>query len=107
MRNRINKYDRPRMFLDTVGRNSRKTRSNYETALVHLEGFLSNRYDSGKYNVDSIIDLISRNQMNVYELLDSFVSFECIKGSQSKNMPQSIKTHTAGIKSYIKKVKRH
>jgi hypothetical protein len=72
------------MFLDTIGRNSRKTRNNYETALVHLESFLSNRYD-GKYNVDSIIDLISHNQMNVYELLDGFVSFECIKGSQEKN----------------------
>jgi integrase len=100
MRGKITKYDRSRTFLDTVGKNSRKTRSNYETALVHLESFLSNRYD-GKYNVDSIIDLISRNQMNVYELLDGFVSFECIKGSQEKNMPQSIKTHTAGIKSYF------
>ena len=100
MRGKITKYDRSRTFLDTVGKNSRKTRSNYETALVHLESFLSNRYD-GKYNVDSIIDLISRNQMNVYELLDGFVSFECLKGSQEKNMPQSIKTHTAGIKSYF------
>ena len=100
MRSKINKYDRPRTFLDTIGKNSRRTRSNYETALVHLERFLRNRYD-GKYNVESIIDLVSCNKLNVYELLDGFVSFECINGSQEKNMPQSIKTHIAGIKSYF------
>src|SRR5215467_3840422 len=88
------------MFLDTVGKNSRNTRRNYETALVHLERFLRNRY-AGEYNVDSIIDLISSNQMNVYELFDGFVSFECITGSQEKNKPQSIKIYTAGIKSYF------
>jgi integrase len=38
--------------------------------------------------------------MNVYELLDEFVSFECITGSQEKK-PQSIKINTAGIKSYF------
>jgi integrase len=88
------------MFLDTVGKNSRNTRKNYETALVHLECFLRNRY-AGEYNVDSIIDLISSNQMNVYELFDGFVSFECITGNQEKNKPQSIKIYTAGIKSYF------
>ena len=99
MRSTIDKYDKPRAFLDTVGKNSRKTRSNYLTALVHLESFLYNRYD-GKYSVDSIIDLISRNQINVYELLDGFVSFKYINGNL-KNKPQSIKTHLAGIKSYF------
>jgi len=99
VRSTIDKYDKPRAFLDTVGKNSRKTRSNYLTALVHLESFLYNRYD-GKYSVDSIIDLISRNQINVYELLDGFVSFKYINGNL-KNKPQSIKTHLAGIKSYF------
>jgi integrase len=100
VRNKIGKYNRPRAFLDTVGKNSRKTRSNYETALVHLEIYLNDRFDS-KYNVDSIIDLILCNQINVYELLDGFVSFECTKGDQEKNKPQSIKTQLAGIKSYF------
>ena len=60
---KIDKYDKPRAFLDTIGKNSRRTRSNYGAALVHLEGFLYNRYD-GKHNVDSIIDLIS--YINIY-----------------------------------------
>ena len=100
VRNKIDRYDKPRAFLDTVEKNSRRTRSNYETALVHLERFLHHRFDS-KYNVDSIIALISRNQMNVYELLDGFVSFECTKADHEKNKPQSIKTQLAGIKSYL------
>ncbi|HEY7570078.1 MAG TPA: tyrosine-type recombinase/integrase [Nitrososphaeraceae archaeon] len=99
VRGKIDKYDKTRTFLYTIGKNSRSTRSNYLTALVHLESFLYNRY-GGKYDVDSLIDLLSRNQINVYELLDGFVSFECIKGNL-ENKPQSIKTHLAGIKSYF------
>lgn len=97
---KIDKYNRPKTFLDTIGKNSRSTRSNYEAALVRLEKFLHNRFDS-KYNVDSIIDLISSNQISVYELLDNFVSFESIDKSLKKSRPQSIKTYLAGIKSYF------
>ena len=100
VRNKIDKYDKPRVFLDTVGKNSRRTRSNYETALVHLERFLHDRFGS-VYNVDSIIDLVLCNQMNVYELLDGFVSFECTRADHEKNKPQSIKTQLAGMKSYF------
>ena len=59
-----------------------------------------NRFN-GEHNVDSIIDLILHNQMNVYELLDNFVSYEGSKKNQEKNKPQSIKTHLVGIKSYF------
>ena len=100
LRRKIFGYDRPRGFLDTIGKNSVRTRSNYGTALVHLQRFLDNRFD-GEHNIDSIIDLISSNQINVYELLDNFVSFESINKSLGKNKPQSIKTHLIGIKSYF------
>ena len=100
LRRKIDKYERPRAFLDTIGKNSIRTRSNYGTALVHLQRFLYNRYN-GVYNVDSIIDSLSSNQINVYELLDDFVSFECIKENLKKSKPQSIKTHLVGIKSYF------
>ena len=39
--------------------------------------------------------------MNVYELLDNFVTYEGSKKNQEKNKPQSIKTHLVGIKSYF------
>ena len=60
LRRKIYGYDRPRGFLDTIGKNSVRTRSNYGTALVHLQRFLDNRFD-GEHNIDSIIDLISSN----------------------------------------------
>ena len=100
IRKEIEKYDKPRAFLDTIGKNSIRTRNNYGTALVHLQRFLYHRFN-GEHNVDSIIALISSNQINVYELLDDFVSFESIKKNQEKNKPQSIKTHLVGIKSYF------
>ncbi len=100
VRRKIEKHAKPRAFLDTIGKNSIRTRSNYGTALVHLQRFLYNRYN-GEYNVDSIIDSLSCNQINVYELLDDFVSFECIKENLKKSKPQSIKTHLVGIKSYF------
>jgi integrase len=96
----IDNYPRPRAFLDSIGNNSTRTRKNYETGLVHLQRFLFNRFN-GEHNVDSIIDLILHNQMNVYELLDNFVSYEGSKKNQEKNKPQSIKTHLVGIKSYF------
>jgi integrase len=99
-RTKIDNYPRSRAFLDTIGKNSLRTRSNYGTALVHLQRFLYDRFN-GEQNVDSIIDLISCDQMNVYELLDDFVSFESIRKNLIKNRPQSIKTHLVGIKSYF------
>jgi integrase len=96
----IDNYPRPRAFLDSIGNNSTRTRSNYATGLVHLQRFLFNRFN-GECNVDSVIDLILQNQMNVYELLNNFVTFEGSKKNQDKNKPQSIKTHIIGIKSYF------
>jgi integrase len=39
--------------------------------------------------------------LNVYELLDNFVSYEGSKKNQEKNKPQSVKTHLIGIRSYF------
>jgi integrase len=100
IRREIDKYPKSRAFLDTIGKNSIRTRSNYWTGLVHLQRFLYHRFNR-EHNVDSIIDLILHNQINVYELLDAFVSFESINESQERNNPQNIKTYLVGIKSYF------
>ena len=100
IRREIDNYPRPRAFLDSIGNNSIRTRSNYATGLVHLQRFLYYRFN-GEHDVGSIIDLILHNQMNVYELLNNFVTFEDSKKNQEKNKPQSIKTYLVGIKSYF------
>ena len=96
----IENYSRSRAFLDRVGNNSIRTRSNYATGLVHLQKFLHSWFN-GEHNIDSVIDLILKNQVNVYELIDNFVFYESSKKNQDKNKPQSIKTHLIGIKSYF------
>ena len=68
--------------------------------LSTYKGSSYNRFN-GEHNVDSVIDLILNKQINVYELLDNFVSYEGSKKKQEKNKPQSIKTHLVGIKSYF------
>jgi len=96
----VESYTKSKVFLNSIGNNSIRTRHNYATGLVHLQRFLHFRYN-GEHNLDSIIDLIIGKQINVYELLDNFVSFECSKKNQDRNKPQSIKTHLIGIKSYF------
>jgi hypothetical protein len=59
-RRQINNQPKVTAFLDTIGRNSLKTKRNYETALVHFQDFLNERYDS-KHSLETIIDAILRN----------------------------------------------
>jgi integrase len=100
IRREIDKYPKSRAFLDTIGKNSIRTRSNYWTGLVHLQRFLYHRFNH-EHNVDSIIDLLLNDQINVYELLDAFVSYESTNESQERKLPQNIKTYLVGIKSYF------
>ena len=100
IRREIDKYPKSRAFLDTIGKNSIRTRSNYWTGLVHLQRFLYHRFNHD-HNVDSIIDLLLNDQINVYELLDAFVSYESTTESQERKLPQNIKTYLVGIKSYF------
>jgi integrase len=99
IRKEIENYSRPRVFLDRIGNNSIRTRNNYATGLVHLQKFLHSRFN-GECNIDSVIDLILNNQLNVYQLIDNFVFYEVSK-DHDKNKPQSIKAHLIGIKSYF------
>jgi hypothetical protein len=100
VRQEIGNYPKTRAFLNTVGKNSLRTRSNYLTGLVHLQRFLNQQFDH-EYNVDSIIELILHDQVNVYELLDVFVSYERINENQERNNPRNIITYLIGIKSYF------
>jgi integrase len=102
-RRQINNQPKVTAFLDTIGRNSLKTKRNYETALVHFQDFLNERYDS-KHSLETIIDAILRNDTDLYELIDSFLAYENTKikrGEKVRLTPQTIRTHLIGIKSYL------
>jgi len=67
-------FPKVRTFLESVGRNSVKTRKAYELGLKTLQRFLKQSYDS-KENIESILDRLHRNEVNPYELVDGFVSY--------------------------------
>ena len=83
-------------FLDSIGRNSIKSRTSYFTGLHHLHNFIVKKYPT--YTCESILKPLFDNEMNVYEFLDSFVSYilEEKKGITSK----SVFLYVTVIRSY-------
>lgn len=71
------------IFLDSIGRNSRQSTRIYGFGLSHFQGFLYSKYGSD-CSLDSIVDSITANKINVYTLLDSFVSHLTGNGETSK-----------------------
>src|SRR6476619_2596123 len=92
-------YPRVSAFLNSVKKRSLKTCRSYSSALIHLDNFVKKEYPNGSYNSDSIVDAITQNKINVYNLLDSFVSYiQSVKiGISSK----SIVAYMAGLRSYF------
>ncbi|HEX6281372.1 MAG TPA: site-specific integrase [Nitrososphaera sp.] len=103
-------FPKVRMFLESVGRNSRNSKATYETGLKHFQRFLgasssnsNNNYQS--YNVESILSAIQEGSVNVYELLDSFVSYFVVvllsHEQQQHIAPTSIFSYVYAVKSYL------
>ena len=80
-------------FLDSVGRNSIKSRSAYLAGMRHFENFIVQTY--GQYDCETILEPLTSNQINVYEMLDSFVSV-----LQERN-PTTIRLYVAAVRSYL------
>jgi hypothetical protein len=72
-----------RVFLESIGRNSLRTRKNYETGLVHFHDFLDIKYSNG-YSLESILKVLKDNQLDVYELIDNFITYEVNKQGNQK-----------------------
>src|SRR5439155_4897206 len=85
-------------FLQAIDKNSRKTRNNYENALVHLERYVSKIYPP--LSINSILLSIIDNKIDIYKLMDDFITYETSK-AQGKITPQSLRTYLIGIKSYF------
>jgi integrase len=89
-------------FLNSVARNSKKTRKLYGFGLTHFQSFLITD-DSGKYSefsAESILSEVSNNQINVYTLIDDFVSYLVTK-HKNKLSPNAIALYVAALRSYF------
>ena len=87
-------------FLDSISRNSIKSMRSYSSGLTHFRKFLS--YDDvgkyRKYNIETILKDLSNNKINVYELLDDYVSFLISRQGIS---PKSMSLYLAALRSYF------
>jgi integrase len=94
-RHRIEELTKVKVFLDSIGRNSRESRNAYHRGLVHFQNFLDEIYPT--ITVESILQPLVRGEINVYELLDNFVPF-LIKLKLAVN---SITLYMTAVRSYL------
>jgi integrase len=80
-----------RTFLDSKGRNSIDSRKTYLSGLHHFDNFLS-----PGHSVETVLMPLKEGEINVYELLDSFVTDQLNKVSK-----KSAIIHLTAVKSYL------
>jgi hypothetical protein len=102
-------FNNVRVFLNSIERNSRKSRGAYKTGLAHFQLFLLNsRYQSHQqhqpkqqpecyYNIETIIQAFITNELNVYTILDAFVNYLTI----THLMTSSITLYVTSVRSYL------
>ena len=86
-------------FLDSIARNSVKTRNVYKIGLSYFQTFLS------EVNVDltleTLLDTLGKNRINIYEVLDDFVSFITNKTGDIKMSSRSLHVYLTAVRSYL------
>ena len=97
MRTEIESFPKVSSFLLSMGRNSICSERAYLNGLVSFQYFLLQDNDLKSYSVESIIIPISVGEINIYRVLDSFVSFLI---SQKLSIP-TIKLYVTAIRSYF------
>ena len=91
------KYPTQITFLSSISRNSLNSKYAYERGLAHFQRFLEHKYP--KYNLETILKPLLKNEINVYEMLDNFISYLLSKNSNLT--PTSLKLYVASIRSYL------
>jgi hypothetical protein len=84
-------------FLSSILRNSRKSKYTYQHGLIHFQKFIVKTYPN--YNIETILGPLSRNEINLYEMLEGFVSY--MTSTNPDLTPNSMKVYVASIRSYL------
>ena len=84
-------------FLSSILRNSPSTKYAYESGLNYFQGFLQKIYPV--HNLKSILVALSKNEINLYKMLDEFVSH--ILDVNPNLTPNSIKLYMGAVRSYL------
>ena len=105
-------FPKVRTFLESVARGSKSSKNSYEIGLKHLQCFLNiasisiahNSPSSNNYHdhdIETILLALQTNKLNVYELLDSFVSYLLNMPHQPPIAPTSVTLYVYAVRSYL------
>lgn len=88
-------------FLDSISRNSIKSMKAYSAGLTHFQVFLSHNEEEkySRHNIETILEALSDNKINIYELFDDFVSF--LLAYREGIAPKSVSLYLAALRSYF------
>ena len=84
-----------RAFLESIARNSSRSKRSYNIGISHFQHFLDEKYQG--HTAETILELLSKNEMNIYQLLDGFVSFLLAL----RLSVCSIRLYLAAVRSYL------
>ena len=84
-------------FLLSISRNSRNSKYVYQCGLTHFQKFLKTKHP--QYNIENIIKPLSNNELDIYVILDEFVSYLLVKALNLTSA--SIKLYIAAVRSYL------
>ncbi len=80
-----------------MSRNSLKSKQTYQFGLTHFQRFLEQKYP--QYNIETILKPLSKSELDVYVILDEFVS--CLVDPTLELTLSSIKLCMAAVRSYL------
>jgi hypothetical protein len=72
-RHKVEALTNVKAFLNSIQRNSKESKNAYHLGLTHFQNFLDGKYPT--LTVETILQHLAKNEINVYDLLDDFVSF--------------------------------
>jgi integrase len=108
-------FPKVRIFPESIARGSKSSKNTYEIGLKHLQSFLGiinsssiNRNNNNSptncnrhYNIETILLALQSNKLNVYELLDGFVSYLVNMPHQPPIAPTSVTLYVCAVRSYL------
>jgi integrase len=93
----ITDYKAVDVFLSSISRNSLRSKYAYQAGLVHFHKFLEQKYP--RYDIESILKPLSNNELDIYIILDEFIS--CLMDEPSNITSASIKLYITAVRSYL------
>jgi hypothetical protein len=91
-----------KIFLDSIARNSLKSKKSYSSGISLLQNFLDMEKQKQRYqdcNCETILRPLLENKVNIYELLDTFVSY--VLATKPEITPKSLALYLTAIRSYF------